>query len=286
MVGAVRPRAWRLLSTLVVAALSCGDGTPHPRVIRVAAVQLRAVPGTLGDNVAKATGLIREAAARGARYIVLPELYGFFVGPENGRDLLRESAESLDGPVTTMMLALARELDVNIAFGLPERRGNELYNSVVLVGPGGIAGVYSKRVLVTVGAPGAREVDVFSPGKGPGVVSWGGVRTGVLICADAGFDKLWQDTVVQGVQLVVVPTAGPSWLFPGQPTFGETAHKHGAPAVRANHWRPAENLMGYGESQIVDATGAVLANAERTPDSVIVADVPLGSGRTGTAGGS
>lgn len=81
----------------------------------------------------------------------------------------------------------------------------------------------------------------------------------------------------------MVPAAGPSWHFPGQPTFAGTARQHPTPAVLANQWRPSEHLNGG--SQIVDATGAILADAERVPDNVIVTDVRLVRARTAARAG-
>ena len=48
------------------------------RTIRVAAVQMRGEQGGIEVNQAKAEVLIREAADRGAEFILLPELYGLF----------------------------------------------------------------------------------------------------------------------------------------------------------------------------------------------------------------
>jgi len=262
-----------LLGLAVMSLLSC-RAEPVPRVVRIAAIQLWGQPNQLDGNVAKAVRLIRDAAEARARYVVLPELYALFMG--NGAERpeeFRRRAQLLSGPLTTTMVSLARELDINIAYGMPEQRGEEVYNSVVFVEPRGVAGVYSKRFLVTLGAPGGTEADLFARGQQIGALMWGGIATGALICADAGVDPLWKRTVAEGVQLMVVPAAG--FAPSGQPTLEERARTYGVPAVLANHWRPAERFIPYGGSQIADAAGTVLGDGGNKPDQVIVADVPI-----------
>jgi len=269
-------RRWWLLGVALMPLLSCRAEPAGPRVVRVAVVQLWGQPNQLDGNVTKAARLIREAAAEGARYVVLPELYSLFLGTGNERpEELRRKAQPLGGPLTATMLSLARELGINIAYGMPERRGEEVYNSFVFVEPKGVAGVYSKRVLVTLGPPGATEADTFTTGRQVGALMWGGVATGALICADAGFDARWQDTVAEGVQLIVVPASGFGATFPGQPTVGDRARAYGVPVVLANHWSPPAGFMSYGMSRIADAAGTVLRDAGNEPDKVIVADVTI-----------
>ena len=117
----------------------------RPRTIRVAAVQLESVGGSVDENADKAVRLIREAASRGARYIVLPELYALFPAARDHRTAadVRAEAQPIDGPLTRRLTALARELEVNVVYGMAERRGETLYDSAVFVEPTGVVGVYA-----------------------------------------------------------------------------------------------------------------------------------------------
>ena len=265
-----------------------------PRQVRVAAIQFDGVPGTVADNADKAERLIRDAAAQGARYILLPEVYALFPAARDHRpvDEVRKEAETVPGPLTDRMVRLARALDVHIAFGMSERRAEDLYNSVALVGPRGIEGTYAKRALITnrgvkarmerlTGRPAPEppsdavdEAMTFTRGKGVAVVDWGGVRTGVLVCADGGWDPFWRETVGANAELIVWPTSSFGASAPWELSLGDRARRHGVPIVFANRTRPA---IEVGYSAIVDRDGKVVAEAGTHRDAIIVADVHVGA---------
>lgn len=247
---------------------------PAPRTIRVAAIQLACRAGSVERQSETAHRLIRAAAARGARYILLPELHALFpaacaLAPA---EEVRAESQSLDGPLTTGMLALARELDVHLAYGMVERRGDKLYNSVVLVSPKGVTGAYGKRALVKLGPPGRTEADLFTGGVDRGQMDWNGLRTGVLICADSGFDAYWQEAG-QGAQLVLWPKSS---IGQRSDRALEWARRLGVPVVVANPAFPEHEMSPmFGGSRIVAADGTDLAHAGDEPDTIIVADVTL-----------
>ena len=78
--------------------------------------------------------------------LVLPEFamtgYQFI-----SKDEIMSLAEPVpDGPTTIRLSELARSRNMYVVAGLPERRGNQLFNSAVLVGPQGFLGVYRHRL--------------------------------------------------------------------------------------------------------------------------------------------
>ena len=82
---------------------------------------------------------------------MLPELYALFPVAIWAKtvDEVRAEAQPIPGPLTDHMTALARELKVYIAFGMVEKRGDKMFNTVVFLGPEGISDTYSKRCMVT-----------------------------------------------------------------------------------------------------------------------------------------
>ncbi|MBM4125448.1 MAG: acyltransferase, partial [Nitrospira sp.] len=90
--------------------------------------------------------------------MVLPELFasGYqFVSKEEVKSL----AEPVpDGATTKRLIELARDRDMHVVAGLPERQGTACYNSAVLVGPSGLIGVYRKAHLFF------EETLYFTPG--------------------------------------------------------------------------------------------------------------------------
>lgn len=227
----------------------------------------------MADNAARANGLIRQAAARGARYIVFPELAFLPAPPGVLGERLARAAEPVPGPLTEAMHALARELDVHLAFGMAERRAGAFYNTVVFVEPRGVVGVYAKRALIGIGPPGEVERELFAPGSGTGRLLWGGVPTGVLICADSGADQRWREVAAGGTRLLVWPKS--SFAFTAK-RAAEYARTLAVPVAVANTARPThEHFWLFGGSAIFDAHGQPLATAGTAPDEIAVADVPL-----------
>lgn len=277
-------------------AAPAGQGdSGSTRTIRVAAVQLRGEPGGIAPNLAKAERMIREAAAQGARYILLPELYGLFpvaIAPKTIDEVYKES-QPVPGLLTDRMTSLSRELDIAIGFGMAERVGERMRNTAVFVDPSGIVGVYSKRAMVTheglrklaekhsgkpVAPPkeplGPDEGTLFEKGEGNGVFWWGGVKTGVLICADGGFDGFWQYLADQGVQLLCWPVANSGGPLLQPPFPRDVSRKYHLPMIFANHL--PDQMLHEGNSEIVNAQGEAVAKAEkRQPDVVVVGDVEI-----------
>lgn len=265
-----------VLVALATGAAACGESD---RRMRVAAVQMAAVPGSLEDGVTRAVELVRQAAAGGARWIVLPELYALFPSARQHASVeaVRAEAEPVDGPLVTRMTALAAELDVNLAFGIAERRDGVVYNTAVLVQPTGLAGRYAKRVPIELpGETGVQEKDMFAIGPAAEVIEWGGVRTGVFICADGGFDRFWDEMRTSRPQLVIWLSSSLSWFPDKEPGLAARAAALRVPALFANRARPEDkNAWAFGRSQIIDAEGVEVAGARFEPDVVVIADVTV-----------
>ncbi len=86
--------------------------------MRAGAVQLNSTEDT-DRNLAVADRLVREAAARGAELIVLPEKWSVLGTPEQ----MNHGAEPLDGRCITWARRVAGELRVDLVAGsIAERR--------------------------------------------------------------------------------------------------------------------------------------------------------------------
>lgn len=280
-------------SAETLSGLFATDST-NALTIRVAAVQMEGVHGGIVPNQAKATKLIREAAEQGARYILLPELYALFPIAiwAKSVDDVRAEAQAVPGPLTDQMLALARELKVCIAFGMLEKRGDKMFNSVVFLGPDGISETYSKRCMVTheglrklaekrsgkvdpkpAKLQGPDEGELFTKGTKEGLVKWGGLKVGVLICADGGFDGWWHYLAANGAQLLAFPVANSGGPLLDPPLPNEIARKYELPMIVANHL--PKQMLHIGNSQVINARGEILAKSVSAPDTVVVGDVQI-----------
>jgi N-carbamoylputrescine amidase len=160
------------------------------------------------ENLSHTCKLIRKAAAEGNRLIVLQELHRsrYFCQQEdvNYFDL----AETIPGPSTETLAALAKELNVVIVASLFERRAAGLYHNtaVVLETDGTIAGKYRKMHIPD--DPGFYEKFYFTPGDlGFEPINTSVGRLGVLVCWDQWFPEAARLMAMAGAELLIYPTA-------------------------------------------------------------------------------
>lgn len=234
-------------------------------VVDVAALQLAAEPGAIERNLARFAQLAREHAA-GCDLIVAPELlaagYDLELLARDGAAL----AEPLEGRTVELTAALSAELGATIAVGLIERDGDALYDSVVVLDPGGALSSYRKTHLYPP------ELEHFASGDSLTTVATPAGRVGLMICFEHAFPEVATALALSGAQILAIPSAVP---------YG---YEHllvlrtRARAQDNQLFAIASNLAGdafCGGSLIVDPRGDVLARAG-TRDEVIRATIDLG----------
>jgi predicted amidohydrolase len=232
--------------------------------VKVAAAQF-ATDLDKDANRARAVGAVRDAATQGATLVVLPE--ASMCGFASARTDLSRFAEPLDGPFVTALSAAAEKTGAHVVAGTFEPVEGEarVYNTVVVVGPGGLVARYRKVHLYD--ALGWCESERVRPGAADGsnapVVDLGELSLGVMTCYDLRFPESARLVIDRGATVLAVPAA---WV----------AGKH-----KAEHWRTllaaraientayviaaAQPTSTYnGCSQIVDPMGVVVA--ELGPD--------------------
>lgn len=144
--------------------------------MRVAALQFFATPFDLARNLDTAERLARQAAAQGARLLVLPACFntGYVYTPR-----LLAAAEGDDGPTTHWLLRLSAELGVVIGGGLLQRVGVRVFNTLVLAEPTGQVHAYRQQ------RPFLWEHRYLASGHEPLIVTTTLGRVGLLMSWDA-----------------------------------------------------------------------------------------------------
>ncbi|MEE7449924.1 hydratase [Methylobacterium radiotolerans] len=183
--------------------------------IRVSCIQFAPEFGAVDANMARASDLVRAAAAAGSRLIVLPELASTGYVFESAAEAAALAEPVPDGPTTRTWAALAAELGVHIVAGIAESAGETLYNAAVIVGPEGYIGTYRKAHLWdqenVFFAKGDLGFPVFDTALG---------KVGVAICYDGWFPETFRQLTLGGAEIVCIPT---NWVpMPDQPE-GEAA---------------------------------------------------------------
>jgi deaminated glutathione amidase len=248
--------------------------------MRAAAVQLTATEDT-ARNLATADRLVREAAAQGARLVVLPEKWTV-LGSDAAMDA---AAEPLDGPALSWARGAARELGLDLVAGsiVERREGHDRHgNTSVHVGPDGeVHAVYRKVHLfdVEVGGRVYRESATDEPGEEIVLSALtDGTELGMSVCYDLRFPELYRILAVRGARVLAVPAAFtlPTTRAHWEPLVRARAIENQCFVVAANQVgrHPGEYESG-GCSLIVDPWGEVLARAGEEGERVIVADLDL-----------
>src|SRR3989338_53841 len=137
------------------------------------------------ENLAASVAAIREAARRGARLVLLPELHALRYFCQSEDTALFDLAEPVPGPTTEALGRVAAELGVVVVASVFERRAPGLHHSpaAVLDRDGRLAGLYRKMHVPD--DPGYYEKFYFAPGDlGFEPVASGAGRLGVEGCRD------------------------------------------------------------------------------------------------------
>ena len=159
-------------------------------------------------NLSKAINNIKKSAAQGAQIICLQELFTslYFCDVEDHDNFLL--AETIPGPTTDILSALAKELEVVIIASLFEKRAEGLFHNTtaVLDADGKYLGKYRKMHIPD--DPGYYEKFYFIPGDlGYKVFETRYAKIGVLICWDQWYPEAARITALMGAEILFFPTA-------------------------------------------------------------------------------
>ena len=248
---------------------------------RVAVVQLCAKTD-IGDNISRASQLVRRAVGAGAQAVLLPENFCFIGGLKRKVEI----AESLDapGPIIGAMQALARECGVHLLVGgLPTRAEAGLaHNTALVLGPdGSIISHYHKIHLFDIAIPdGAvfQESEFVQPGREVVTTQLLGTTLGLSICYDLRFPELYRSLARRGAEVLTVPAAftmhtGKDHWFP---LLRARAIENVCYVMAANQWgRHNEERASYGKSCIIDPWGAIVAQVSDL-DGYALAELDFG----------
>lgn len=259
---------------------------------RIAVIQLN-LNNTPDENRKKCVHWIRQASAKGAEVISLPELYSshYFCQSEDVNNF--DLAEPLGDISFTTFSALAKELGVVIIVPFFEKRMAGVYhNSAYIMDTDGAqAGLYRKMHIPD--DPHYYEKFYFTPGDlGFKTVQTTKGKIGTLICWDQWYPEGARLTALQGAEVLFYPTAI-GWHPAEKAEYGE--NQHGAwmsvmkgHAVANGVYVAAANRIGlekylpdtdgiefWGASFICGPQGELLALASHDKEEIIMADVDL-----------
>ncbi len=267
--------------------------------MRVAVIQQQNT-ADLDANLARSMDKIREAAAQGAQLVMLQELHRSLYFCQSEDTAMFDLAETVPGPSTDALGALARELQVVIVASLFEKRATGLYHNtaVVLESDGHLAGLYRKMHIPD--DPGFYEKFYFTPGDATFNAGHSGftpIRTsvgklGLLVCWDQWYPEAARLMALAGADLLLYPTAI-GWDRTDDPDEQsrqldawitvQRAHAvaNGLPVLVANRtgFEPGPDGNGgidfWGNSFVCGPQGEYLARADRDQEQTLVVDLDM-----------
>ena len=253
----------------------------------VGAVQI-ACMDNVKANLDKIEMHVREAARRGAKLVVLQELFEgsyFCIDIDAAHN---KRAKPFDGNSTVARFSsLAKELGVVLPVSFFEENSGRRFNSLTMIDADGkVLGLYRKSHIPD--APGYSEKFYFANGDTGFVVHDTAVgKVGAGICWDQWFPEAARAMVLKGAEILIYPTAIGSEL--GDRSWDSRDHWQrvmqghaGAnltPVIASNRVGVERGTSGemvfYGSSFIADHTGAKLAEADRISECVITAGLDM-----------
>jgi predicted amidohydrolase len=250
--------------------------------MRAMLTAIRCEKGDLPGNLAAHVAIVGEAASAGCDLVLLPEMsLTGSADPDSHPDRLIP----LDDPAVEALARASGEHGVGVCFGIAERAadGRAFITQVVAAG-GRVAGVQRKRHL-------GEGEEAFAGADRDDIFGVAGVRFGIAICAESGFDDVFDAAAAAGAELVLLPAApglygrrtdeaswrsGSSWW---QGCGLSDASRH---ARRLGLWIALAGQAGStadedfpGLAALVTPDGAVAARLPDWREGLLTVDIPL-----------
>jgi len=268
-----------------------------PQKFRVGLVQMSCTP-VPEENMDRAIAHVRAAAKQGAQVICLPELFQtqYFCQREDAA--LFDLAESIPGPATERIGAVARELGVAVVASLFEKRAPGVYHNTAAIfdTDGSVRGKYRKMHIPD--DPLYYEKYYFTPGDlGYQAFDTQPGRIGTLICWDQWYPEGARLTALKGANILFYPTAI-GWHPAEKAEFGKAQHDAWRTIQRAHaiangvyvgvvnrvghengdvrgKAAPGVGLEFWGGSFLCDPFGVVIAEASHDKEENAVVEIDL-----------
>lgn len=222
-------------------------------------------------SLARTIDALKWAHERDAHVLCMPETYlqGYFRERrdawENSIDL--ESSEFAD------ICSRVGEYSPTLLLGLNERRGEDLYNTVVAIEGGKLIGRYSKNYVC---------FDYFRPGLEFPVFERAGVKYGIIICWDSSFVEPARIEAMRGAQVIFSPHFNRMEHDKVDHHYRRVRRHHVARAIENGCWMVRSNVIcrndgqrvGLGDSFIVNEVGEFVCEGGILTETMLFHAIP------------
>jgi predicted amidohydrolase len=172
--------------------------------------------------------------------------------------------------VINRLSSSAKAQSLWVVAGIAEKDGEDLYNTAIVLNPEGV--VHARYRKIHLYYPSGEGI--FKPGDDLVTFVIKDFRIGLMICYDVRFPELARSLALQGVDLLIVPTA---WPFPRvehwQVLTRARAIENQCYLIGANRIGVDGSASFCGNSRIIDPHGVVVSSASEDQEEVIFAEI-------------
>lgn len=259
----------------------------HPRFaahsgMRIAHCQYESWCGDFEHNLKRVEEGMTRADKEDAEIVSFPEC--FLTGYPDNEAEARKGAFTVDSPEVARVLDVTSRREATLIVGFNEKRGADLYNSVLVAHRGHVLGRYSKCAAYMPFHKQGREFPVFERS---------GVKFGVIICADGGYIEPVRILAAKGARIIFAPHfnyIGDRGLISH---FMKVRADHTARAIENNVYLVRGNNVvldqaksgmtrsagvGYGDSYVIDPGGEILVRSRRHVEDFLTVELDFTKG--------
>lgn len=249
---------------------------------RIAHCQYESWCGEFGRNLKRFEEGLQRAAQERVQVVCFPEC--FLTGYPDTEEEARKGAFAADSEKMAAVLDVTSRYDSTAIVGFNEARGPDLYNTALVAHRGHLLGTYSKC---------AAYMKFHKQGRTFPVFEHGGLKFGVIICADGGYIEPARILALKGARVIFAPHFNCIRADGVLSHFMKVRADHTARAIENSvYFVRGNNVVldpkksgivrsegvGYGDSYIIDPHGEILVRSRRHEEDFIVTDLDLGKG--------
>jgi N-carbamoylputrescine amidase len=212
-------------------------------------LHLEIIPGAVERNQFIIVEAIKQAAFRGADWIVTPELA--VCGLQFPRLIGLEWIQPQPDQWMQRVCGLMKDLKRTLFIACPERDGGRFYNSVFIIDSQGE--IIGKRRKINVVSDSSSW---SSPGDDVTPIECDGIKVGVLVCSDAYTMNIARALRFSGAQMLVAPTSWGPGIHGPNGEWEDRTRETGLPLIVANRtgtetaldfWKAPSLVVNNGE---------------------------------------
>lgn len=235
--------------------------------ISIALAQINICFGDPAENLQTAIPLLQSASKKGSTFILFPELWTTGYDLEHGMKHAQANLEILKE-----LRNAAKEFHITIGGSFLLEKKNKLFNTFVLLQPGGSEVHYSKIHLFRL----MDEHKFLHPGEGLQTCLFGWGKAGLSICYDLRFPEMFRVYAVDSVKIIFLVAEWPLQRI------SHWQHLLRARAIENQYFVAAVNATGVsgkerfgGYTALINPWGDTLGEAPHQEEELIQARIDL-----------